>query len=105
MIQFLSTLEHLIRDPSKARDYTWFVHLEHDHFFRPRLLRRAIAEEILSGRMPKGAVLLGVTNFFAFNAEMLREMGKQWDVVGKRIRDSGGAKEQDSPVGCPTYSA
>jgi len=85
--------------------YDWFLNVEFDHLLVPSLLRSTIVEYLTilrTGRKEQqrsahGPLLLMFGNAFAFNRELVTEMGGQWTTVGRT------APAGHAAAGCPTF--
>lgn len=95
---------HLIQN-HMLDDYDWVINSEFDHFMRPTEVRKTIAEyyqNMWSGtKEEKGNVgkplMLAWGNAFLFNGQMVKEMGRQWSLLGKQMPESHHAS------GCPDW--
>eukprot|EP00928_Gymnodinium_smaydae_P025856 TRINITY_DN2047_c0_g3_i1.p1 TRINITY_DN2047_c0_g3~~TRINITY_DN2047_c0_g3_i1.p1 ORF type:complete len:412 (+),score=78.03 TRINITY_DN2047_c0_g3_i1:40-1275(+) len=93
-------------DSGKLDKHDWILHSEFDHFIRPSRIRYAIAEYMRSLHVGKeeeqkalgGPIMLKFGNAFVFNAEMVLQMHKQWDVLGRTMPESHHAG------GCPNWN-
>lgn len=93
-VQFLSVYELLAHSDDLQDRYDWFVDLESDHFVRSKLMKPLLARQ-----NARQAIMLTNMNVRVLSSGLLREMKRQWDVVGKRRGDRC-PKWAEHPVNC-----
>eukprot|EP00439_Symbiodinium_sp_Y106_P060590 s3931_g8.t8 len=104
MVGLMPAWKHMLESDVHSQ-YDWFLNVEFDHLLVPSLLRSTIVEYLTilrTGRKEQqrsahGPLLLMFGNAFAFNRELVTEMGGQWTTVGRT------APAGHAAAGCPTF--
>lgn len=104
MVGLMPAWKHMLESDVHSQ-YDWFLNVEFDHLLVPSLLRKTIAEYLSILRTGKkeqqrsahGPLLLMFGNAFAFNRELVTDMGGQWTVLGQT------APAGQAAAGCPTF--